>query len=222
MQASTPQSSYLRLNKACLREAAGRRHNLGQLLTPWCCPLHCVPKKDDSWRPTGDYRPLNNLTIPDTYPLPHLQSFTDQLHGKRVFSKIDLKDAFQQIPVHPDDIPKTTITTPFGAFQYNYMPFGLSSASQSFQRFIDTALRNITITLPNGEEKEVSVLAFIDDILLASSSHEIYMLELHAVFQRLTDFGLCISPLNASLESSQWSSSGTSSTRTALHLSQKK
>ena len=40
-------------------------------------PLHCVPKKDDSWCPTGDYRPLNNLTVPDTYPLPHLQSFTD-------------------------------------------------------------------------------------------------------------------------------------------------
>ena len=42
--------------------------------SPWCCPLHCVAKKDDSWRPTGHYRPLNNLTIPDMYPLPHLQS----------------------------------------------------------------------------------------------------------------------------------------------------
>ena len=91
---------------------------------------------------------------------------------KREDSKVDLKDAFQQIPVHPDDIPKTTITTPFGAFQYNYMPFGLS-ASQSFQRFIDSALHNITITLPNGEEKEVSVFADIDDILLASSNHAI-------------------------------------------------
>ena len=97
--------------------------------------------------------------------------------------------------MHPDDIPKTTITTPFGAFQYNYMPFSLSGASQSFQRFIDTAVRNLTITLPNGEEKEVSVFAYIDDILFASSNHAIHMLELRAVFQRLTDFGLRISPL---------------------------
>ena len=119
--------------------------------SPWCCHLYCVPKKDDSWRPTGDYRPLNNLTMPDTYPLPHLQSFTDQLNGKTVFSKINLKDAFLQIPVHPDDIPKTTITTPFGTFQYHYMPFGLSGASQPFQQFIDTALRGITITLPNRQ-----------------------------------------------------------------------
>ena len=98
--------------------------------SPWCCPLHFIPKKDDSWYPTGDYRPLNNLTMADTYPLPHLQSFTDQLHGKTVFSKIYLKDAFLQIPVHPDDVLKTTITTSFGTFQYHYMPFGLSGASQ--------------------------------------------------------------------------------------------
>ena len=97
--------------------------------SPWCCPLHCVPKKNDSSHPTGDYRPLNTLTVPDTYLLPHLQSFTDQLNGKTVFSKIDLKDTFLQIPVHHDDVPKTTLTTPFGAFQYHYMPFGLSGAS---------------------------------------------------------------------------------------------
>ena len=60
--------------------------------------------------------------------------------GKKVYSKIDLKDAFLQIPVHPDDVPKTTITTPFGAFQCHYKPFGFRGASQSFQRFIDTAL----------------------------------------------------------------------------------
>ena len=88
-----------------------------------------------------------------------------------IFSKIDLKDAFLQIPVHPYDVPKTTITTPFGTFQYHYMPFGLSGASQSFQRFIDMAIRNITIHLPNGEEKYICVFAYIDDILLLSSSH---------------------------------------------------
>ena len=75
------------------------------------------------------------------------------------------------------------------------MPFGLSGASQSFQRFIDTALCDIRITLPNGQEQDVSVSAYIDDILLASSNHELYMLEQRAVFRRLTDFGHRISPL---------------------------
>ena len=159
----------------------------------WCCPLHWVPKKDDSCHPTVYYRPLNNLTILDTYPLPHLQSLTS--FTIKVFSKIDLKDAFLQIPVHPDDIAKTTITTPFGAFRYHYMPFSLSGASQSFQRFIDAALRDIKIWLPNGHEKDVSIFAYIDDILFASNSHKTHLLDLHAVFQRLTDYGLCISPL---------------------------
>ena len=75
------------------------------------------------------------------------------------------------------------------------MPFGLSAASQSFQRFIDTDLRNIRIHLPNGEEKDICVFAYTDDILLASSNHKTHMLELHALFQCLTDFGLRISPL---------------------------
>ena len=126
--------------------------------SPWCYPLHFMHKKDDSWHPMGDYRPLNNLTIPDTYPLPHLQSFVDQLHGKTVFSKIDLKDAFLQILLHPDHVPKTMVTTPFGAFQYHYMPFGLSGASQSFQQFIGTALHNIIVTLPNGKQRDFTVV----------------------------------------------------------------
>lgn len=80
----------------------------------------------------------------DTYQLPHIHSFADHLYGKNLFYKIDLKDVFLQIPVHPSDIAKTTITTPFGAYHYNYMPFGLSGAARTFQRFIDTVMRDLT------------------------------------------------------------------------------
>ena len=97
--------------------------------------------------------------------------------------------------MHHDDVAKTTITTPFGAFQYHYMPFGLSGASQSFQHFLDTVLRGITITLPSRQKHEVSIFAYIYDILLASSNHMLHMHELRAVFQCLTDYGLRISPL---------------------------
>ncbi|BHF81015.1 hypothetical protein SprV_0702414400 [Sparganum proliferum] len=104
---------------------------------PWASPLHMVPKAtSDDWRPCGNYRALNNATIPDRYPVPHLQDFAGALFGKSVFSKIDLVWAFHQIPVAPEDVPKTAVTTAFGLFEFIRMPFGLRNAAQTFQRCV--------------------------------------------------------------------------------------
>jgi hypothetical protein len=75
--------------------------------SPWSSALHLVPKKDKGWRPCGDYRALNDRTVPDSYPIRHIHDYSNLLSGCRVFSKIDLVKAYNQIPVHPDDIPKT-------------------------------------------------------------------------------------------------------------------
>ena len=73
-----------------------------------------VKKSDESWRPCGDHRSLNNITIPDRYPIPNLQSFHHKLEGAAIFSKIDLVKTYHFIPVAREDVDKAAICTSFG------------------------------------------------------------------------------------------------------------
>jgi hypothetical protein len=99
-------------------------------------------KPDGSWRLCGNFHRLNLVTEPDVYPLPSILDFAAKSPGCTVFSKIDLRKGYQQIPVNPADVQKTAITSPFGLFEYKRMPFGLKNAGASFQRHVDWAIRN--------------------------------------------------------------------------------
>jgi hypothetical protein len=149
--------------------------------SPWSSPLHMVRKPDSSWRPCGDYRRLNLVTMPDSYPLPNMLDFTEKLAGCVIFSKVDLRKGYHQIPMNEDDIQKTAIITPFGLFEFLRMTFGLRNAGNTFQRRIDRILSGLDF-----------VFAYLDDVIVASRSEAEHLHHLHLLFQRLQDAGLVI------------------------------
>jgi hypothetical protein len=149
----------------------------------WASPLLLVPKRDGSFRPCGDYRRLNHVTIPDRYPLPFLHDFTSNPAGKVIFTKLDLVRAYNQIPIAAEDVHKTAVTTPFGLFEFPVMCFGLRNAAQTFQRLVNSILAGLDF-----------VFAYVDDVLIASASSEQHVDHVRAVLGRFEEFGIAINP----------------------------
>ena len=139
--------------------------------SPWASPLHLVPKPSGGWQPCGDYRRLNAATLPDRYSLPHIQDFAARLDGAKIFSKVDLIRGYHQVSVAGADICKTAFITPFGLFEFLRMPFGLKNAAQAFQRLMDTVCQSLDF-----------VFVYLDDILIASSSHHEHQKHLKILF----------------------------------------
>ena len=108
--------------------------------------LHLVPKgQPGNYRLVGNYRKLNQQTVPDCCPTPSVTHLLYRLEESCIVSKVDLVRAYHQIPVAKKSRHKTATATPIGLFEYNFLPFGLRHASSTFQRFIDQVCHGLLL-----------------------------------------------------------------------------
>lgn len=149
--------------------------------SPYSSPIVLVTKKDGSLRLCVDYRQLNAKTRRDAYPLPRIEESLDALSGAKWFSTLDLASGYNQVPMVEQDKPKTAFCTPFGLFEFNRMAFGLCNAPGTFQRLMERMF---------GDCRYQSVLLYLDDVIIFSTTVQQHLERLGEVFSRLQKQGL--------------------------------
>ena len=111
--------------------------------TSWISPIVITPKKDGGIRLCVDMREANQAIERERNTMPTLQDFKAEVNGEKFFSKIDLKQAYHQLELHPDSRFITTFSTHEGLFQYKRLNYGTNSAAEIFQNVLQQNLSDI-------------------------------------------------------------------------------
>lgn len=158
-----------------------------KIITPvqfseWSAPIVVVKKPNGKVRICADYSTgLNACVEPNKYPVPDPEEMFTRISGSKIFSKIDLSDAYLQVEVDEESKRLMTINTHRGLYTFNRLAPGIKSAPGIFQQIIDAMVAGL-----NG------VIAYFDDILIFSQDEETHIESLKLLFKRLEDFGFTI------------------------------
>lgn len=144
--------------------------------SPYAAEIVLVLKKTNDWRICIDFRALNDITIPDRYPLPRISDLLYALRYSRYFVALDLKGAYWQIPLEKKAQKYTAFRCSLGLFEHKVMPFGLRNAPATFQRLMDILFSDLRFS---------GVLAYLDDILIHAPTFEGAQEKLLEAFKRL-------------------------------------
>jgi len=130
--------------------------------SPYASSFFFRKKKDGKLCPIMDYRPLNSWTVQDTYPLPLISTILEQLQGKKIFTKFDIRWGYNNIRIREEDQWAAAFKTPFGLFQPCVMFFGLTNSPATFSCAMNCMFRRLTNKYPT------KLFVYMDDILIAT------------------------------------------------------
>ncbi|SGZ26524.1 BQ5605_C024g09932 [Microbotryum silenes-dioicae] len=153
--------------------------------SPAGAPVLFVRKKDGSLRLCVDYRGLNKITRKNRYPLPLIPEALDRIRGAKIYTKLDLRSGYNLVRIKEGDEWKTAFRTRYGHFECLVMPFGLTNAPAAFQHLMNSIFRDLL---------DVSVLVYLDDILIFSGDECQHTRHVQEVLQRLINNKLYCNP----------------------------
>ena len=153
--------------------------------SPWGAPLIPALKKDGRTRWCVDFRRLNDLTVKDSFPLPLIMANLHKLGESQIYSTLDGTGAYHNIEIEEADRPLTAFLTPEAQWQFRRMPFGLCNAPQAYCRLIELVLRGINPKM---------VLAYIDDIIIHTTTLKDHFIIMRQVLEAHRKAGLKIAP----------------------------
>lgn len=149
--------------------------------SPWSSPCLLAPKSDGTPRFCTDYRKLNAVTVPDSFPLPRMEDCIDSVGPSKFITKLDLLKGYWQVPLTPRASDVSAFVTPDDFMQYTVMAFGMRNAPATFQRLMQLVLGDV----PNCN-------VYLDDVVVYSNSWEDHLASLSVVFHRLADASLTL------------------------------
>ena len=148
---------------------------------PFSSPVLFVKKSDGSLRFCVDFRKLNAITRKDRYPLPLIDETLARLNKAMIFTKLDIRQAFHRIRMHPNSEELTTFRTRYGSYKCKVLPFGLTNGPATYQRYMNDILFDYL---------DVFCTAYLDDILIYSENEEDHAEHVIKVLTRLREAGL--------------------------------
>ena len=160
----------------------------------YAAPCLLVGKKDGSTRLVIDFRKLNKLITPISYPLPHLETAIQSLGNNKVFSTLDLLAGYHQVPLRKEDRHITAFTTGRGLYQFNRTPFGMVTSGAAMQQIIERVLAGLNNRI---------CLVYVDDIIIFGKNEEEHDNNLNEVLTRLAHHGYKISIRKCTFKSSE-------------------